>query len=447
MNPILIYTIKVAFYIAGFYLIYSLFLSKDTLYGRNRAFILVSLAASLILPLITIKTGRPANFQIFGKTLAEVLVTGTRNRNVPLFEGLNKETILLIIYLSGLSISIIKILNDFTRLLFLISKDHQKQNNIVTFSGIKTAAFSAFGHIFINSRLAPEDASEIIRHEQNHLDKNHFFDIILIQIIKAIQWFNPFIYMFDRSLRAVHEYQADEKCLIAGATVISYQQLLMNQILDTHIFSVTNCFSNPALIKKRMIMMTKKRSGILANLKILMVLPVVAVVLLAFSSGGGKSKTNGSTNLQMKSQTVAVQQADSTKKVKKGVPLPPGVVPPPPPPPPPFTIKNYDTTWVEPDIMPVFKGGDQAILDYVMKNTRYPELAKKNGIQGKVIVRFAVETNGSIGRLSVLRGVDPTLDAEALRVVGSLPHFEKPGFVKGKPVAVWYMLPVNYALK
>ena len=74
------------------------------------------------------------------------------------------------------------------------------------FHGFKTAGFSALGQVFINSRLSPEEAEEIIRHEQNHLDHNHFFDIMFVEIVKVFQWFNPVIYMLDRSLRAVHEY-------------------------------------------------------------------------------------------------------------------------------------------------------------------------------------------------------------------------------------------------
>ena len=97
--------------------------------------------------------------------------------------------------------------------------------------------------------------------------------------------------------------------------------------------------------------------------------------------------------------------------------------------------------------MPEFKGGDKAIIDYLTQNTKYPEAAKENGITGKVIVRFCVEPDGKITKCSVLKGVDPALDSEALRVVSSMPAFESPGMNKGKPVAVWFMVPINFALK
>ena len=447
MSPVLLYIIKVAFYIAAFYLVYSIFLSRDTLYARNRAFILLSIAASLILPLITIQTDKPVNLPLFGRTLNEVLITGdpAGNRGILTFPG--KYQFLLLFYLTGVAFAAIKMISEIRGLLRIIAKSSKKGNRLITFGGLRTPAFTAFGHIFINDSLPPEVAVEVMRHEQNHLDKNHFFDIIMMQFLKVLQWFNPFIYMFDKSLREVHEYQADEKCINAGTTVSSYQRLLMNQVLETRLFSISNSFSNPTLIKKRMIMMTKERSGLLANLKILMVVPVVAVVMLAFSSCGEKAKTNGSKKTEIQSPGTSSQPADSTKKVKIGESVPTGDAPPPPPPPPPIAkADSANAPYVMVDVMPEFPGGDAGLLNYIGKNTRYPENAKKKGITGKVIVRFAVEIDGSVDKVSILKGVDPELDAEALRVVGTLPHFAKPGLVKGKPVAVWYMVPINYRL-
>jgi periplasmic protein TonB len=123
------------------------------------------------------------------------------------------------------------------------------------------------------------------------------------------------------------------------------------------------------------------------------------------------------------------------------------IAPPPPPPPPPVAKTDSDTPFVEVDEMPVFKGGDVAIIDFVKNNVKYPEASKLKGIQGKVIVRFAVEADRSIDKISILQGVDPDLDKEALRVVATLPAFEKPGIKDGKAVSVWYMLPIIFTLK
>lgn len=96
--------------------------------------------------------------------------------------------------------------------------------------------------------------------------------------------------------------------------------------------------------------------------------------------------------------------------------------------------------------MPMFPGGDPALLQYIAEHTQYPEVAKENNIQGRVIVRFCVTSKGGVNQVSVLKGVDPELDAEAIRVVESLPAF-KPGKQGGKPVPVWYMVPITFTLK
>jgi TonB family protein len=123
----------------------------------------------------------------------------------------------------------------------------------------------------------------------------------------------------------------------------------------------------------------------------------------------------------------------------------------PPPPPPPQIEVVEETKGVEPapfvivEEMPQFPGGITALTQYLQENTKYPEVAKANKITGKVIVRLCITTTGSISQISVLKGVDPELDKEAMRVVSTLPPFN-PGKQGGKPVPVWYMIPVNFAL-
>jgi protein TonB len=167
-------------------------------------------------------------------------------------------------------------------------------------------------------------------------------------------------------------------------------------------------------------MMTKKHSGTMANLKLLMILPIISALLVFIPACNKGNK-----------------------------PAQPGteVAPPPPPPPPPVAETGSDTPLEVVDEMPIYKGGDTALINYIGKNTKYPEPAKVKGTQGKVIVRFAVEVNGSIDKVSVLKGVDPELDMEAIRVVKTLPPFEKSGIKDGKAVPVWYVVPINFTLK
>ena len=421
MNGLLIYMIKTAVYLTGFFLVYRLFLSRDTMYGRNRIFILMSVISALILPLITIQLIKPS-FPLFGKVLSEILITGTSNNTSAISNAsvLDVYRWLSIIYIAGVIIFGFKLVIDCVELVFLVMRQRIDNSHIIWFQGLKTAGFSAFGHVFINKRLTESEADEIIKHEQNHLNHNHSLDIAFIEIVKVFQWFNPIIHLFSRSLRAIHEFQADEECINLGMSINNYQRLLMNQVFKSKIFTVTNSFSNPSLIKKRMIMMTKERSKALANLKLLMVLPVIALVMIVISSCSQSNEKSGN----------SIE-----------------VAPPPPPPPPPVAEAGSDSVYVEVDELPVFTGGDVGLLKFIAENTKYPENAKTKGIQGKVIVRFAVEADGKVDKISVIKGVDPELDKEAFRVVGTLPAFEKPGIKDGKRVPVWFMVPINFRLQ
>jgi len=120
--------------------------------------------------------------------------------------------------------------------------------------------------------------------------------------------------------------------------------------------------------------------------------------------------------------------------------------PPPIPPPSPDTNSDLPSEpFVVVDEMPRFPGGDQALIQYLVDNVRYPEATKAKKIQGKVIIRFCVTKTGSVDRISVLKGVDPDLDAEAFRVVSTLPAFT-PGKQGGVAVPVWYMVPVTFSI-
>ena len=445
MNGFLEHMMKSSLYIAALYIVYSAFLSRDTYYGRNRAFIIISLIISLLIPLITFQTNRPLNIQIFGKLLSEVFITPGQASPGGESGGLsgfiqNAYTIYITIAL----ILIAKLLVDFMNLLFLIIRKKDKGSRIIRFNGFNTAGFTAMGYIFISSRLSGEESDEIIKHELNHLRKNHFIDILLVEIIKAFQWFNPAVYLFDRSMRAIHEYQADHDCIRSGVPVSKYQNLLLSQVFKSNIFNLTNSFSNPSLLKKRMVMMTKKRTSAISSIKLLIALPVLGLVFLLISSCRENTDNQKTAN-----NTGEVNIISSNLTGTETMP------PPPPPPPPPVASEGTNgqnsaeaenTPYTDVDEMPVYPGGDQALLKYIGNNTNYPDKAKNENIQGRVIVRFCVNENGTINRVSTLKGVCPELDAEAVRVVKTLPAF-KPGKKGGIAVPVWYMVPITFTLK
>jgi TonB family protein len=439
MNALVIYMFKAALYLTAFYLIYFIFLSRDTSYARNRAYILFSLTVAMILPYITLHNFRLFDLQFFGKYLSEVFVTASgdaaqKSNSVP--PHLSVVNLAFSIYLAGVAIFVLKLIVDLINLLFLILKQKDKGSRIIRFHGFKTAGFSAMGYVFINTRLNPDEAAEIIKHEQNHLKRNHFVDIIFIEIIKAFQWFNPAVYLFNRSLRAIHEYQADQECLTSGVAVLSYQTLLLNQVFRTNTFTLTNSFSNPSLIKKRMIMMTKKPTASIANMKLLVVVPVTAVIFLTVSSQGDVTKMPGinSDNSLNRQQATGNNASVTIPSATTGVSQTNN------------PINPEEEPFVVVEQMPEFPGGDVALLAYLASHTNYPEKSKTDMIEGRVILRFCVAADGSVNRISVLKGVAPELDEEAMRVVSTLPAF-KPGVQSGKTVPVWYMVPITFTLK
>jgi TonB family protein len=291
------------------------------------------------------------------------------------------------------------------------------------------------GYVFINQALAGDETEEVIRHEMNHLKLNHYADIFLIELVKVLQWFNPAIYMFNRSLRAVHEYQADEGCLSAGISVVNYQNLLLNHIFRSRIFTPSNSFSNPSLIRKRITMMTRERSGASASLKLLFVIPVVGMLMMIISSyrvGDGDRSTVLPDSDKNSRIVPLISQYDDLKEPEQL-----SLTPQPPPPPEVFVVVEE---------MPVFPGGDKAMMEYIYNNIVYPPEAKEKNIQGRVVLRFVVKYNGKVGDVQVIKGVDPLLNKEAQRVIESLPEWA-PGRQGGKPVNVWYSVPVTFQLK
>ena len=136
-------------------------------------------------------------------------------------------------------------------------------------------------------------------------------------------------------------------------------------------------------------------------------------------------------------EMVVVAQATSTEKKDNPTPAPP--------PPPPSPTSEDEVVFMIVEKMPAYPGGDTAMFNYFLTSIRYPVEAQKNNIQGRVICQFVVNTDGSIADVNVIVGVDSLLDAEAVRVLSSMPKWI-PGEQRGKKVRVKYTIPVNFSL-
>ena len=425
------YLIKSSVYLAVFYIIYVLLISKDTHYRRNRIYLLSSIIISLLLPLVTINSVPGGLFSSLNQNMSSIVNIPQVNIYAINQSAVSNQSIsLLWIYLAGCMITFLILMFNLLRLTSYIRKYRVEGSRIVLTPPGRESGFSAMGYVFLNKELKDEIKNTILVHEQQHIRNKHFFDIILLRFTGVLFWFNPFIYLYELSLKALHEFEADQQMLDSGRNVVSYQRLLLNQVFNTNIFTLQNGFSGRSLIKKRMIMMTKKRSKKMSGLKLLMAIPVILFVFSVFSC-----KNDDFVQPQI------IDEASTTEKVLDQ----------------PEESKSSQTPqeiWEDrPDVfsvveeMPTFQGGDVNVFrSWVQKNIKYPEVAAREGIQGKVFVMFIVDKEGAVQDVTILRGVDTSLDNEVIRVVKSSPVWA-PGKQDGKIVPVKFSIVVNFQLQ
>ena len=271
--------------------------------------------------------------------------------------------------------------------------------------------FSFFRWIFVNPvNKSPSQVKQILTHEQTHVAQWHSADALLSQLFVAAFWFNPVAWLMRLQVRNNLEYLADRSVISGGTDKKAYQYHLLAVAYRTNVATITNNF-NVLPLKKRIKMMNKQTSNPLARFKYLLFVPL-AVALLAMNSTAMRA------NVQKK----VVKTTKVTKKTSA-------------------TDKVYEVC----EQMPIFPGGDAAMMKYLSENVKYPALAIKAQEQGRVVVSFTVEKDGAISDVKVARSVTPSLDAEAVRVVKAMPKWT-PGKQDGQLVRVRYNVPVSFKL-
>lgn len=420
MNHIFIYSIKAGVFMALFYLVYYLFLSNDTAYIRNRIYLLATMIVSWLLPLVTVRT----SVGVEPDTVSGIIVHILSASEAPALSDTDNSAsvfglihYLSIAWLAGIIIMFIRLLFSITTLLLIVLRN-KPRGRIVTMKGFSGASgFSALGYIFVKDGMGESERDKIILHEKIHNGLKHHFDIMLMEIVLILQWMNPFIYLIRYSLKSVHEYHTDREFISSTGTIVEYQKLIMNEIFGTGNIPVASCFSSTSLIKKRILMMSKKETRPGATVKVLIAAPVIALFVILFSCSVYNDSADLMLAQQEKQELVKAEPAD-----------------------------QQDVFMIVED-MPTFLGGDvQAFAAWVKERVVYPEKAKKDGIQGKVFLGFVIEPDGSLSNTTVLRGVEPSIDAEAVRVVNLSPKW-KPGVQRGVNVRVRFSITVNFVLE
>ena len=360
---------------------------------------------------------------------------------------------------------------------------------------------------FLKNIYIPKDNLDamIIKHEMSHVKNYHSVDVILMEIMIAFQWFNPFIRMIKNELKSNHEFIADSEAIKDEDEKSNYMMLLLQQCTADDFSTIANNFSF-LLTKKRITMITKNQKVKGSVIKVLLTLPVFALLILlntqcdntkpneekkstvvkadenagqllgtivdrfsekpiAFatvvlekdgndlyyttSDKNGSYKitriNEGAYNVKVSCdgyESVSIRAVNIPVKkltfqdfwLKKNDADEPSSQ---------KAVVSQDSIYRVSEVMPQYPGGPNEMMKYIQENIKYPQSAKDNKIEGRVFVSFVVEKDGSITNAAVIRGIDKECDAEALRVVSSMPKWN-PGQQDGKNVRTQFTIPIIY---
>lgn len=428
-------------------------------YWINKSVGMVSMAneyAAIVLPAVTITPGRGGS--IGWETMAMTIYT--------------MVACLLLLRFFWQLVSIVRLRNKCRTTDINGTKVYLLESN--------EGPFSFFNWIFINpTKHNRQETDEIMTHELAHCRQLHSIDVLFTELFAIVFWANPFVWLLKREVRLNLEYLADNNVLAGGTDSKKYQYHLLGLAYRKNVATISNNF-NVLPLKKRIKMMNKKRTKRIAKVKYAFYIPLAAALLvvsnietvardianvakampmakasvkqekmvdLSFSNKATVAvesrknvqsteaierkdnkmevqadNRNSEMSAQKVEETTEVANEESAEKGPKKSPK-----------------KVYD--YIE--NMPTFNGN---LNQWLLQNMKYPVEAMNKKEQGKVIVQFIVSENGEVSEPKIIRSVSPALDKEACRIVLAMPKWN-PGKLKGKPVAVRYMLPISFRLQ
>lgn len=425
----MIYLLQVNLGIIMFYALYKLICTRDTLFNSRRLILMLALILPFIIPLIDIREWMETrdslvmltNFD-YSTTIPEIVVgtAGTEpgNQIFVISEWIKN------IYIAGILALSVRLIVQAISLYMIILRTPEKTVNGIRIKCMKdkSGPFSFFNWIFLNpDNVKEEEMNEILTHEMAHVRQKHSIDVIISELVNICCWINPFAWLMKREVRLNLEFLADRKVMDAGFATKSYQYHLVG-LTYSHKYGLSNNF-NFSHLKQRIIMMNKKKTNGAGHIKYaLFAIPAFALLLAG--------------NISCSSEAT---KTDDVKE--KAVTEKPEVVETPA-----EKAKTKDEVFMVVEKMPEFPGGIKELMSFLSKNIKYPASAIAKNVQGRVIVQFVVEKDGTPTEFKVMRSVDPALDAEALRVMQEMPKW-KPGMQRGQVVRVKYTVPVTFRLQ
>ena len=443
-----IYLIKINVALMLLYGFYRLTVSRDTFFGLRRLTLWLIYAVALMVPALNLEywvrdtPTMVSMANVYADTFYPVVVVKAQA------SGITWMDMLLGIYWVGVAVLSLRLVWQLFSIirLVVISRKQEVEGIMVHLLKGEGSPFSFFRWVFMYpSTLEGRQLHEVMVHECTHVSGLHSLDTLFSELFSIACWFNPFAWLMKQEVRMNLEYLADESVLSDGNARKSYQYHLLGlayrQPKDSA--QIANNF-NLLPLKKRIKMMNKRRTSEIGKAKYLLFAPLAGALLMV-SNIESVAREIGEqvpevVEVQQKAEQAlnadvavanpmakaeaktsdATAQADTTKKKK-----------------------SWDCI---PETMPQFPGGLGVMMKYLAANIKYPASAVKAKKQGRVIVTFIVQKDGSVTHAKIAKSVDPELDAEALRIVKGMPKWT-PGTQNGKPVNVKYTLPVNFSLQ
>ena len=416
---ILPYVIKSAMALALLYTCIIPLLEKETFHRLNRILILGCLIMSFAIPLVHFTGGTNPTVDMVRQAvqLPEVLINGDAKEQ----SVWSWADIMICIYIIGvMAISLMTVVQTvrLTRQLRQCEHITDNRGNTIVLTDCATSPFCLFHYIVMSRDDYANNRNYILTHEQEHIRLGHCIDLVILQVATIIQWFNPFVWLIGKNLKAIHEFEVDEAVLNKGIDATQYQQFLVIKAVGNRLQPFANNLNKESL-KRRIIMMNQKKSNRWMMLKALFIIPVATLAVSVFASNTGVSTVTREAVRTANALPTANMQTQQS------------------------ATKAYDVV----EVMPKFKGGESAMMEFLMMNMKYPQAAVKAKQQGRAIVGFVVRKDGTVSDVHITKSAGyAVLDEEAMRVVKSMPAWE-PGKQKGKPVNVKYNVPITFRLK
>ncbi|WP_420149616.1 M56 family metallopeptidase [Spirosoma sp.] len=396
------YFLNASLYLLMFYGCYVVLLRRNTFFGLNRAYLLISIPLSLLLPFVKLPGEAISVFSAGIITLPEFVVG-----NATTFEEHDWSVInwFWLIYGLGATLVLLRLGVSLRTVFQLIQSgkaERKTDHTLVRLSNDAIPSFSFGRYLVLNRMDSLTEPDALLRHEKAHIRQYHTADVLFLEIVQVAFWFNPVVWLYKRALQEVHEFLADRAVLKTPQP--DYPQQLVAYVLNVSPSALITPFVSKSTLKQRIVMLQKPASNRRALFGYVLALPLAACLVMCTQSESDQPK----------------READQAVKINGEI----------------LTVVEQH---------PEFPGGMEKLGQYLGENLRYPEAAQKAKAEGRVFVRFVVTTEGYVTNVEVLKGIGHGADEEAIRVVKSMPRW-KPAIHKGQIVNVQYHLPINFQL-